>query len=83
MRRRVRVKTSFLDDIAFTAAVADKKAEQLNAAFADKQAANMKCEKLKADLRNLAEQRNVDKMKTDKLKADLRHHSVSIRRAHD
>ena len=49
MRRRVRVKTSFLDDIAFTTAVADKTAEQMKSAVTETYAYKRKYEKLKAD----------------------------------
>ena len=49
MRRRVRVKTSFLDDIAFTTAVAKKTAEQMKSAVMETFACKGKYEKLKAD----------------------------------
>ena len=47
MRRRVRVKTSFLDDIAFTTVVAEKTAEQIKAAVTETQACKRKYDKLK------------------------------------
>ena len=69
MRRRVRVKTSFLDDIAFTTTVADKKDEQIKAAVTETQAYKRKYEKLKADYELM------------NLHCDMRRRNHSIRRA--
>ena len=69
MRRRVRVKTSFLDDISLTTAVADKRAEQMKAAVTETQAHKRKYEKLKADCELM------------NLHCDMRRRNHSIRRA--
>ena len=83
IRRRVRTKTSFMDDIAFTAAVAGKRKAEIE--LRKVEIANNK--KLRSELRkveiaNDAKLRSATK-RAEQLKADLRHHSVSIRRAHD
>ena len=57
-----------MDDIAFTAVVAD--------------ITKAKIELRKVEIANDAKLRSATK-RAEQLKADLRHHSVSIRRAHD
>ena len=83
MRRRVRTKTSFMDDIAFTAAVASinkAKIELRKVEIANDE--KLRSELRKVEIANDVKLRSAMK-RAEQLKADLRHHSVSIRRAHD
>ena len=83
MRRRVRTKTSFMDDITFTAAVADinkAKIELRKVEIANDE--KLRSELKKVEIANDVKLRSAMK-RAEQLKADLHHHSVSIRRAHD